>query len=55
MDIRYIAVRIDENEWNGEVFNSAREAYNHIKNRSSVESRPVNDYFIKLIEIESII
>lgn len=54
MDIRYIAVRIDEQEWNGEVFSSSREAYNYIKNRSNVESRPITDYFIKLIEIESI-
>lgn len=49
----YIAVRIDEKEWDGIVFSSVREAYNHIKNRSIVEERPITDYLVKPIEIQN--
>lgn len=52
MNIVFIAIRIDEQEWGGTIFSSARDAYDHIKNRAISEERPISDYFVKLIEIQ---
>lgn len=52
METRYIAVRIDEQEWDGKTFISPREAYDYIKNRSMSEERPITEYLVKPIEIE---
>lgn len=52
MEVRYIAVRIDEQEWNGHLFLTAREAYDHIKTRSDNEQRPLTDYIVEPKEIE---
>lgn len=52
METRYIAARIDEQEWNGKLFLSAREAYDHVKTRSQEENHPITGYIVKPIEIE---
>jgi hypothetical protein len=51
-EIRYIVARTDEQEWNGSTFIDAREAYEHAKNRSVSEDRPIHEYVVKPIEIE---
>jgi len=52
MEIRYIAVRIDETEWSNGLFASPREAYDHIKTRALNEERPITDYLVKPVEVE---
>ena len=52
MEIRFIAVRTDENEWTSGLFATAREAYEYIKTRAANEGHPITDYTIKTVEVE---
>jgi hypothetical protein len=50
-EIRFIVAKTDEQEWNGQTFADAREAYEFAKTRSITENSPIQEYIVKPIEV----
>jgi len=50
--MRYLTYATNENEWNGIIFDSAREAYDYILSRSISEGKTISEYGVKPIEIQ---
>jgi hypothetical protein len=51
MEIKCLVYGLDEQESEGSIFNSVREAYDHIIFRAESEGKTKGDYTIKPIEI----
>jgi hypothetical protein len=52
MNVQCLVVRLDEDDSEGSLFDSVREAYDHIIYRAEQEGREKSDYTIKPIENE---
>ena len=50
MEVSCLVQRNDEDETQGVVFTSVREAVDHLKQRAAEESKELGDYIIKPIE-----
>lgn len=51
MDYRFIVARNDEQELTGQVFETARDAYDHLRQRAESEQMSIQEYVVKPIEI----
>jgi hypothetical protein len=50
MEVSCLIYRVDEEENQGTLFNSVREAIDYMKSRASTEKKEWSDYLIKPIE-----
>lgn len=54
MEVSCLIYRVDEEENQGTLFNSVREAIDHMKARAITEGKAWSEYIIKPIEIENV-
>ena len=54
MEVSCLIHRVDEPENEGTLFNTVREAIDHMKDRASSEGKQWSEYIIKPIETENV-
>lgn len=54
MEVSCLIYRIDEAENEGTLFNTVREALDHMKSRATTEGKAWSEYIIKPTEIENV-